>query len=112
VKAVALIPCFECQKEISDRAVSCPQCGAPISIEKENRNNFVLFFGRLFGQIQAYCRKCRSPIKAVGQNFCETCGTYFPFHESNKMIYTIGVIVFCIWFFTKFLFPKTFSFLY
>ena len=26
-----LIPCPECSKEISDKAVSCPQCGCPIA---------------------------------------------------------------------------------
>lgn len=26
---MALIPCPECKREISDRALVCPQCGAP-----------------------------------------------------------------------------------
>ena len=26
---MALIPCYECEKEISDKAPACPQCGAP-----------------------------------------------------------------------------------
>ncbi len=29
---MALIKCPECQKEISDKAVSCPNCGCPISL--------------------------------------------------------------------------------
>ena len=28
---MALIYCPECKKEISDRAISCPQCGFPLS---------------------------------------------------------------------------------
>lgn len=30
---MALIPCKECGRSISDRAVSCPQCGAPVAGE-------------------------------------------------------------------------------
>ena len=26
---MALIPCYECEKEISDKAAACPHCGAP-----------------------------------------------------------------------------------
>jgi uncharacterized membrane protein YvbJ len=29
---MALIPCPECRREISDKAASCPHCGCPISI--------------------------------------------------------------------------------
>ena len=28
---MALINCFECGKEISDKATSCPNCGVPIN---------------------------------------------------------------------------------
>jgi hypothetical protein len=28
-RGMALIPCYECEKEISDKAAACPQCGAP-----------------------------------------------------------------------------------
>ena len=38
---MALIKCYECSKEISDKAVNCPHCGAPKpekSIIEENRN--------------------------------------------------------------------------
>ena len=31
---MALIECNECKKEISDKAESCPHCGAPIKIAK------------------------------------------------------------------------------
>ena len=27
---MALIPCSECGREVSDRATACPQCGAPV----------------------------------------------------------------------------------
>lgn len=31
---MALIKCSECGKEISDKAVSCPHCGAPVGTSK------------------------------------------------------------------------------
>ncbi len=36
---MALIKCEECGKEISDKAVSCPNCGCPISGKVNNNNN-------------------------------------------------------------------------
>ncbi|HUX00401.1 MAG: hypothetical protein WBD63_07675 [Phycisphaerae bacterium] len=32
---MALIRCAECKSKISDRAIACPQCGAPIEISKK-----------------------------------------------------------------------------
>jgi len=32
---MALIKCYECSKEISDKAISCPNCGAPQSEKKQ-----------------------------------------------------------------------------
>jgi RNA polymerase subunit RPABC4/transcription elongation factor Spt4 len=31
---VALILCLECGKEVSDKAVSCPNCGAPRKVTR------------------------------------------------------------------------------
>lgn len=31
---MALIPCIERGKEISDKAITCPQCGVPVSKRK------------------------------------------------------------------------------
>lgn len=44
---MALIKCPECEKEISDRAKSCPNCGCPINNEnddiiKENTNRILI----------------------------------------------------------------------
>ncbi|MBT3922046.1 MAG: hypothetical protein HOF21_05670 [Nitrospina sp.] len=95
--------CFECKKEISDKAVACPNCGVPIPIEK--RNEFALFiggiFGNLFGTVLAICRKCRSPIHH-GNNFCKTCGTYFPFHHRNVFIFICLFISLFLWLFGDF----------
>jgi DNA-directed RNA polymerase subunit RPC12/RpoP len=43
--AMALVKCRECQKLISDKAVSCPSCGAKI---KAKTSVFTLLFGGLF----------------------------------------------------------------
>jgi uncharacterized membrane protein YvbJ len=34
---MALIKCYECDKQISDRADICPKCGAPVRGEKQNK---------------------------------------------------------------------------
>ena len=34
---MALINCGECDKEVSDKAISCPNCGAPISSESKKK---------------------------------------------------------------------------
>ena len=34
---MALIECYECSKEISDKAPVCPQCGAPKSTPKPTK---------------------------------------------------------------------------
>ncbi|MBN2029422.1 zinc ribbon domain-containing protein [bacterium] len=34
---MALVPCRECQKKISENAVSCPECGAPFPSRREWR---------------------------------------------------------------------------
>ena len=39
---MALIECYECGKEISDKAPTCPNCGAPQRLSSSNKflNNF------------------------------------------------------------------------
>ena len=35
---MALIQCYECSKQISDKAISCPNCGAPTNLDS-NKNH-------------------------------------------------------------------------
>ena len=35
---MALIFCEECKREISDKAISCPGCGAPVTLKKPEPN--------------------------------------------------------------------------
>lgn len=60
---MALIKCVECGKEISDKAISCPNCGCPISEIREESEV----------TDKKYCAKCGSIMKADGI-FCNQCG--------------------------------------
>lgn len=51
---MALINCKECGREISDQAISCPHCGAPVVRE-------------------IFCQKCGTRIPA-DTRYCPTCG--------------------------------------
>ncbi len=35
---MALIPCTECGRQVSDRASACPQCGAPVEVPPASRS--------------------------------------------------------------------------
>lgn len=52
---MALINCKECGREISDQAISCPHCGAPVVRE-------------------IFCQKCGTRIPA-DTRYCPACGT-------------------------------------
>ncbi|MDR7192040.1 hypothetical protein [Luteimonas terrae] len=39
---MALVRCKECQREISDRAIACPQCGDPKRVASSSRGIKVL----------------------------------------------------------------------
>ena len=39
---MALINCPECKKEVSDKAISCPYCGFPISPVLENEKDVIV----------------------------------------------------------------------
>ena len=40
---MALIKCLECEKDVSDKALTCPHCGAPIEVQKTNNENQLKF---------------------------------------------------------------------
>lgn len=51
---MALIKCPECEKEVSDKAVSCPNCGYPINdlkndiLQPDVKNNIMVFEGKRY----------------------------------------------------------------
>ena len=38
---MALIECHECGKEISDSAVACPSCGAPVRAKRHKKGDII-----------------------------------------------------------------------
>lgn len=46
---MALISCLECKAEISDKAKSCPKCGAP-AMEEQNKRKQKMTVAGLFGR--------------------------------------------------------------
>lgn len=79
---MALIKCPECGKEISDKALSCPNCGCPSSeFNAKSTSN---------------CPYCKATL-VPGDDYCESCGKrvtpyYSSQYTSNKEIdysYTI-----------------------
>ena len=68
---MTLIKCPECEKKISDKAISCPNCGFPIN-DKEEKNNSSIKL------IPAKCPSCGSNIKVDKQDTktkCSYCNT-------------------------------------
>lgn len=54
---MALIKCEDCGKEISDKAVACPNCGCPVDIRHED-NNIVSIKIDNVTQVQIILQKC------------------------------------------------------
>ena len=53
---MALVNCYECGRQISDKAQSCPNCGAPITFDDINltdNNAYVVYFDG-FNNINCY----------------------------------------------------------
>jgi predicted amidophosphoribosyltransferase len=82
---MALINCYECNREISDLANSCPHCGAPA---KSNKKNEVFIINSTIGK----------PIIAIGYTFILTSliylyGGVYKFFVGSLVIGIILVIV-------------------
>lgn len=60
---MALIKCPECGKEISDKALSCPNCG--YSFEK---TKFCQFCGEKIPEDSIICVKCGRQVENISQN--------------------------------------------
>lgn len=72
---MSLIKCKECQNEISDKAESCPKCGAPVT--------------RVIGENEERCGHCMTVVNK-GATICPGCGARkgYPFGSdvSNSAI--------------------------
>ena len=57
---MALIECSECGKQVSDKASSCPHCGAPINDKK-----FCKFCGEQIDHDCIVCPKCGKQVEEI-----------------------------------------------
>lgn len=73
---MALIKCPECQKEISEQATSCPNCGCPISPVKVEQK-YCKHCGELIDKDCVICPKCGKQVEDL--NICldiSSCSIY------------------------------------
>lgn len=61
---MALITCQECGKEVSDKATSCPSCGAPIGNTKAN-TKFCKHCGENIDKECIICPKCGKQVEEI-----------------------------------------------
>lgn len=59
---MALIKCPECGKEISDKAISCPNCGAVV------KKKFCHHCGASIDSDCVVCPKCGKQVENIGSN--------------------------------------------
>lgn len=79
---MALIKCPECEKKISDKAASCPQCGFPIGkTEKRKKVNFMLY--NIKSYIHNLLVKLSIPLKRI-------------FHSKGFLFVVILPIIICV----------------
>jgi predicted RNA-binding Zn-ribbon protein involved in translation (DUF1610 family) len=76
---MALTPCTECGKDISDKATACPHCGAPTAAPQQDP-----FTAAVNARIQA-------------QHRCEKCGTTLVLNEKTRtsasLILTVPMLI-------------------
>lgn len=63
---MALISCKECGREVSDKATSCPHCGAPIAESNQN-TKFCKHCGERIDKECLICPKCGRQVEELHQ---------------------------------------------
>lgn len=63
---MAMITCPECGREVSDKAASCPNCGAPINNSSEKK--FCKYCGEQIDKECVVCPKCGKQVEDIGTN--------------------------------------------
>ena len=64
---MSLIKCTECGKEISEKATSCPNCGAPIGNVQSN-TKFCKHCGESIDKECVICPKCGKQVEELNSN--------------------------------------------
>lgn len=60
---MAIIKCPECNNDVSENAISCPNCGCPINDENTEKGNVKI----------KYCPECGQELE-FGKTLCKNCG--------------------------------------
>ncbi len=60
---MALIKCEECGQMVSDKAVACPHCGAPVEIKKEEKSIICEECGQEMPESSTECPNCGCPVE-------------------------------------------------
>ena len=89
---MALIPCQECKKEISDKAVACAHCGAPAQSKIKTKTDNYLSAGFSTEYPLVPCRVCQTEVLRKAY-VCPNCGIRNPDFNKNNMT-NIGLFLF------------------
>ena len=65
---MALIECYECEKEISDKAAACPHCGAPKGGKKDGVYKTYYENGKLLGKGTWVAGELDGPCETYHEN--------------------------------------------
>lgn len=94
---MALIKCSCCEKDISDKAASCPHCGHPVELQKggEVKSIFCGECGVEVPQGMEACLNCGCPVEndVETPQKVEVTGVSLPKRKKNKKLFVIIAIV-------------------
>ena len=76
---MALIKCPECNNDVSDKAASCPKCGAPVAAPGPA---VAPAQGSVMAQDGTLCPFCKRPLRPAAIS-CE-CGAEYGYYNSSK----------------------------
>jgi len=92
---MALIPCYECEKEISDKAPACPHCGAPKEGRPPQVEGQTEEIPEKKGKPDIWSTKLWDAYKLYGESdkkYVESCNRFLGvmldlrFHETSELV--------------------------
>ena len=103
-KNMAIINCEECGKEISDRATSCPYCGAPTGNIQQSNTKFCKHCGEIIDKECVVCPKCGKQVEELSNSdkniiinnssSASSTNTY-PARKKKKYSILLDIILIC-----------------
>ena len=73
---MALVKCYECQNQISDAALACPNCGAPVKAQTATQTAPL--------ESDLKCPFCMNPVHENAIT-CGNCGAEYGFHDGRRV---------------------------